>query len=529
MKEEQNFFRPESVDEEIEQAGLHMEKQSEPLNHLSPAHNESKEQLVVSLRDIYRQDARANKHELEVAWQQIQASNQYQKRFGQKQTKLKEQHISMQGLQSETVGLNTTRSRKVSPSSTESNFKHTLSMLVAILIVGAIVGSMVLVLNAARQKTTVGRGPAISGPATSKQTINGKVVFTYHDTASNTITAVSWSKDGSRLLSAGTNIQVWNIHNKKFPGHETSGNTTRYNAKWSPDGKTIADSIASGIEIWNTTTGQTLRTCPTPALQSSTALPATQNTAQEVVPLSYSMPHQTQSMGLIDTLNVAWSPDGKYIAATIGSSMNGGIGLVVYDSTNCNIVWQPVIGSVGNPQPVSDVTWSPNGKYLAWAIADKVEVQEFTNRHHIYTYKNEQVPGQSGGIATIDKVLWSPNGQRIITVDSIERIAVWDALTGKHKISYTGHTLVISGVAWSPDSRYIVSGAFVDGQNGGQGEVRIWNAQTGNTIYSSPDHKPTFAVAWSPDGKYIALSHGIYSTSAPPAGQGKATVVVLTV
>jgi WD40 repeat protein len=519
MMKEENFFHPESVDEEIEQTGLPMGKQSEHLKYPPTAHNESKEQLVNSLHDIYRQQAKVNEHELETAWQQIQASNQYRERFKQEDKKQEEYSINMQGVQPKTADRQSRRRRETPPTA-ESTVKHTLSMLAAVLLIGAIVGSMALIINAARHTTTIGTGSSISG----------KVVFTYHDTASDTITAVSWSKDGSRLLSAGTTIQVWNIHNKKFPGHQTNDNTTLFNAKWSPDGKMIADTIASGVEIWNTATGQTLRTCPTPVLQSSIALSdlsSAQSTTQKVVPLSYSIPLQPQSMGLITTINVAWSPDGKYIAATVGTPTSGGVGLVVYDSSNCTIVWQPIPRSSINMHVVSDVTWSPDGKYLAWAVEDKVEVQEFTNRHHIYTYKNEPVPAAPNAISTIDKVLWSPDGQRIITVDSIGRIAVWDALTGRHKISYTGHKLVISGVAWSPDSQYIVSGAFVNGQNGGQGEMRVWNAQNGRTIYISPDHRPNFAVSWSPDGKYIAVAYGKYSTIAPPVGQGRATVSVL--
>ncbi len=391
MKEEHTFFHPESVDEEIEQAGLHMEP-PEPLKPLSTIPNESKEQLVTDLRTIYRPEAEANMRDLEGAWQQIQASDQYQKHFGQLDKKRKDHNMSIQRLQPGTAGQSATRSRKAPPVVPESNFKRTLSMLAAVLLIGAIVGSMALVINAARQKTTVGLGPSITQPTTTAgtgQSINAKVVFTYHDTASDVITAVSWSKDGSRLLSSGTNIQVWDTHNKKFASHEASGYAI-YNAKWSPNGKMIADSADSGIEIWNTANGQTLRTCPTPSMQSSILpdLPATQSTTQTVVPLSSSLSLQPQGAGLVDTLNVAWSPDGKYLAATVGTYMSGGTGLVIYDSTNCNIVWQPVARSVTNPQPVSDVTWSPDGKYLAWSVGTGLEVREFASHRLIYTYNS---------------------------------------------------------------------------------------------------------------------------------------------
>jgi WD40 repeat protein len=36
-------------------------------------------------------------------------------------------------------------------------------------------------------------------------------------------------------------------------------------------------------------------------------------------------------------------------------------------------------------------------------------------------------------------------------------VQVWDAATGKHMCTYPGHTARVNAVAWSPDSKYIVS------------------------------------------------------------------------
>jgi hypothetical protein len=74
--------------------------------------------------------------------------------------------------------------------------------------------------------------------------------------------------------------------------------------------------------------------------------------------------------------------------------------------------------------------------------------------------------------------------------------------------TYKGHTHFVLSVAWSPDSRYIVSG-------GADETVRVWHATTLETVQTYSTHfgwfYPSFnprpyiyVVAWSPNGQLIA-------------------------
>jgi WD40 repeat protein len=77
-------------------------------------------------------------------------------------------------------------------------------------------------------------------------------------------------------------------------------------------------------------------------------------------------------------------------------------------------------------------------------------------------------------------------------------IHVFEALTGKLRTIYRGHRLRVHDVAWSPDSRYIVSG-------GNDTTVQIWDALTGRTMLIYHGHMSTIeGVDWSFQGKYIA-------------------------
>lgn len=76
---------------------------------------------------------------------------------------------------------------------------------------------------------------------------------------------------------------------------------------------------------------------------------------------------------------------------------------------------------------------------------------------------------------------------------------------------YRKHTRQINDIAWSPDSKYIISasnGAFSQVSQGTAAQVYIWNARTGeaNAQFASNQYSYTPApLVWSPDGKMIAL------------------------
>jgi WD40 repeat protein len=122
-------------------------------------------------------------------------------------------------------------------------------------------------------------------------------------------------------------------------------------------------------------------------------------------------------------------------------------------------------------------------------------------------------------------VAFSPEGKRLASVGLAGRrqpgeVKLWDAQTGQELLSLP---LQRPGGGWSVGS-YGVSIAFSpDGRRFaicgggptilGPGEVKIWDAQTGQELLTAKNTAQMFAVAFSPDGKRLA-------------GQGPATVTV---
>jgi eukaryotic-like serine/threonine-protein kinase len=69
----------------------------------------------------------------------------------------------------------------------------------------------------------------------------------------------------------------------------------------------------------------------------------------------------------------------------------------------------------------------------------------------------------------VNSVAWSPDGKYIASGSDDKTVQVWEALTGKHQASYTGHTSTVYSVAWSPNGKYIASGS--DDKT-----VKVWKA-----------------------------------------------------
>lgn len=144
----------------------------------------------------------------------------------------------------------------------------------------------------------------------------------------------------------------------------------------------------------------------------------------------------------------------------------------------------------GHSNWVWSVVWSPNGKRIASASADKtVQVWDAINGDNLYIY--------SGHSDSVYAVAWSPNGKRIASGSYDTTVQVWDA-AGGHPFTYSGHSAWVWSVAWSPDSTRIASA-------GGDETVQVWDATTGSHLFTYSGHSGSvYTVAWSPDGRSIA-------------------------
>jgi WD40 repeat protein len=199
-----------------------------------------------------------------------------------------------------------------------------------------------------------------------------------------------------------------------------------------------------------------------------------------------------------EVLGLAWSPDGRWVAAASADSH-------VY-------LWEAATGHLSHylqdhRSEVQSIAWSPDGSRLASASIDGTAcVWDATTGQHLLTY--------TGHANEVRSIAWSPDSIRIASASYDRTVQVWDAATGQRLLTYAGHADGVNAVAWSPDSLRIASGGgeFFNWKSVSDTSVQVWSATTKQRLLTYAGHDAgVHTIAWSPNGRHIA-SGGVDQT-----------------
>jgi WD40 repeat protein/serine/threonine protein kinase len=260
--------------------------------------------------------------------------------------------------------------------------------------------------------------------------------------------SVAFSPDSNRLAGGFKGVvRVWDVQTGQellaFKGDS-------FRVTFSPDGKRLA----TGSNVWDAQTGEHLLT-----LKGHSAA----------------------------VQCVVFSPDGKRLASASDDKT-----VRLWDAET----GQELLTIKGHTDEVWCVAFSPNGKRLASGSTDRtLKVWDAQTGQELLSFNGQ--PGQ------VQSVAYSPDGKRLAVSTNSGEVKVWDAQTDQKPLTLKGHTGGVNSVAFSPDGKRLASGS--EGSTSKPGELKVWDAQTGQELFSLKGHSNTVvSVAFSPDGKRLA-------------------------
>ena len=284
--------------------------------------------------------------------------------------------------------------------------------------------------------------------------MNGKLKILEGHT--NGVRSVTWSPDSTQIASGGPDKGcIWNsqtgellrtLKTGNFLKHENINNI--YSIAWSPDGtRIVAGSDDKKVHICNSITGKSICT-----LKGTSKY--------------------------FRMRSVSWSPDSTKIVAGSSDFFMG--------------IWNIHTGKLIFTLKKSRDSLE---KYVNYD--DKIE--KIRNSQISHSQKIEKISAlyQFKPIwKNVNSVAWSPSGTQIMSGCGDGKVRIWNRQNGKLLRTMEGHKGEVNSVAWSNDGIWIISG-------GDDGKVRIWNSKNGASVNYLEGHGKIYSVAWSNDGTRV--------------------------
>jgi WD40 repeat protein len=138
-------------------------------------------------------------------------------------------------------------------------------------------------------------------------------------------------------------------------------------------------------------------------------------------------------------------------------------------------------------------SWSPDGDRIATgciAEENNTPARIFDVERGVEIHRFESMYGSS------QLVNWSQDGRFIAVGYSDPIIKIWDIDLLQSIVRFTRHSDILVDLDFSPNSQRVVS---IDaGRN-----LLVWDALTGSTVRALRTTNTPKSVDWSPDGKYV--------------------------
>jgi hypothetical protein len=339
------------------------------------------------------------------------------------------------------------------------------------------------------------------------------------------------------LDSCSPPLRHWEWHYLKRLCHAEHLRLPDPLAAYSPDGRLLATSSDGDVRLRDAATGEVRLTWRANGVQvnhlafspDSTRLAAAcgdrtvrvleTGTGSDTLKLTWPAGFLGIALNPPEITHVAWSPDGKRLAAAaavpnpvqggykqdevrIWDSATGKLDRTIKDAGLCvefspdgrrlaTAGWEPaggyvlkVVESATGKQTLAiptegyfdgSLAFSPDGRWIASARRGRSA--------HVWDASTGREGKQLGGHAhEVVQVALSRDGQRLASGDRAGVVKVWDVADGRELAIYRGHTGQVIGLEFHPAGRFLVSGSE-------DGTARLWDTSAGQGA-RAPDRWP---------------------------------------
>jgi WD40 repeat protein len=138
------------------------------------------------------------------------------------------------------------------------------------------------------------------------------------------------------------------------------------------------------------------------------------------------------------------------------------------------------------------LAYSPDGKRLAAGFdfpENKVRLWDTTT--------GKLMAVMEGHKNLVNHLAFSPDGTRLASGSLDQTVWLWDGVTGQKVATLRGHSSFVTSLAFTPDGRHLLSGSA-------DGTLRMWDGHTGDLVAVLHGHEGSVGAAVSPDGRTIA-------------------------
>ncbi|MBE0411415.1 MAG: WD40 repeat domain-containing protein [Anaerolineales bacterium] len=290
------------------------------------------------------------------------------------------------------------------------------------------------------------------------------------DTYRSVIRALAWSPDGSKIAvgSDATSLSLINALNGEQLESLRAGRVGVLYAAWSPDGKFLAGGDFFGqVFIWDA--------------ESYERVVSFETTPSET-PFSLT--------------GLEWTADSQALIITTGYYFCQGEDCTPeYDGQVS--LWDAQTGEQQVLSEVGMLPFSPSLDALGSTLAIGIFPGHGENNGILIDMQSGQTLAEFPGANRNYGLQWFPDENRLFLPDRFGRFAVINTQDGELLEQMIRGYEPFSGLAWSPDSARV---AAISGQQ----NLVVYDAQTGDRLFTSQLLPGTRHVTWSPDGNQLA-------------------------